>query len=155
FDAARERAGVDSDAEIPASVLGELVDEYKALVEQHAGRSFPQDPHEQLRGAVEAVFGSWNSPRAIAYRRREGIPDDLGTAVNVQTMVFGNRDDRSGTGVGFTRSPATGEQGAYGDFLVNAQGEDVVAGIRTTLPLAEMGKVFPDIYEELLGYFER
>jgi pyruvate,orthophosphate dikinase len=155
FDAARERAGVSSDAEIPADVLAALIDEFKGLIEAHWGNPFPQDPREQLRGAVEAVFGSWNSPRAVAYRHREHIPDDLGTAVNVQAMVFGNLDDQSGTGVGFTRNPATGEQGAYGDFLVNAQGEDVVSGIRNPLPLAEMGKQFPSIYAELLEIFER
>ena len=155
FDAARERAGVDGDAEIPAADLAALIDQFKGVVEDHTGKPFPQAPHDQLQWAIGAVFGSWNSPRAIAYRRREHIAEDLGTAVNVQTMVFGNRDDRSGTGVGFTRSPATGEQGAYGDFLVNAQGEDVVAGIRKTLPLAEMNDVFPAAYEELLGIFER
>jgi pyruvate,orthophosphate dikinase len=155
FDAARARAGVSSDAEIPADVLAEVIDEFKQVVESHSGSPFPQDPRHQLRGAVEAVFGSWNSPRAIAYRRREQIPDDLGTAVNVQAMVFGNIDDRSGTGVGFTRNPATGEATAYGDFLVNAQGEDVVAGIRNTLPLQEMSKEFPVIYDELLAIFER
>jgi pyruvate,orthophosphate dikinase len=155
FDAARERSGAASDADIPAEVLDEVIGEFKVVVEQHTGKPFPQEPRDQLRGAIEAVFNSWNSPRAVAYRRRERIPDDLGTAVNVQTMVFGNRDDRSGTGVGFTRNPATGESGAYGDFLINAQGEDVVAGIRNTLPLAEMKREFPTIYDELLAIFER
>ncbi|HLX78390.1 MAG TPA: PEP/pyruvate-binding domain-containing protein, partial [Acidimicrobiales bacterium] len=108
-----------------------------------------------MRGAIEAVFRSWNAPRAVAYRRRERIPDDLGTAVTVQAMVFGNRDDRSGTGVGFTRDPATGENRPYGDFLVNAQGEDVVAGIRNTLPLSALGERFPAIYRELLDIFAR
>jgi pyruvate,orthophosphate dikinase len=154
FEAARERCGASSDADIPAGVLHEIIGEFKQVVERHTGKPFPQEPRDQLRGAIEAVFGSWNSPRAIAYRRRERIPDDLGTAVNVQTMVFGNRDDRSGTGVGFTRNPATGEAGAYGDFLINAQGEDVVAGIRNTLPLPEMKQTFPDIYDELLAIFE-
>src|SRR5205823_9998569 len=106
------------------------------------------------RGAIEAVFRSWNGPRAIAYRNRERISHDLGTAVNVQTMVFGNRDDNSGTGVGFTRDPATGAQGAYGDFLVNAQGEDVVAGIRNTLPLGALKERFQKIYKELMAIFE-
>ena len=101
------------------------------------------------------MFGSWNGPRAVTYRNRERIPHDLGTAVNVQAMVFGNRDDNSGTGVGFTRDPATGAQGAYGDFLVNAQGEDVVAGIRNTEPLAALEGRFPKIYKELLSIFER
>ncbi|HEX2023375.1 MAG TPA: pyruvate, phosphate dikinase [Acidimicrobiales bacterium] len=155
FDAAKERAGTHSDAEIPAELLQELVGEFKALVEDATGQPFPQDPDEQLRGAVEAVFRSWNGPRAVAYRTRERISHDLGTAVNVQAMVFGNRDENSGTGVGFTRDPATGAQGAYGDFLVNAQGEDVVAGIRNPLKLADMQSRFPEIYEELLEIFER
>src|SRR3954470_17231774 len=110
---------------------------------------------DQLKGAIEAVFKSWDGARARAYRVRERIPHDLGTAVNVQSMVFGNRDDNSGTGVGFTRDPSTGEQGEYGDFLVNAQGEDVVAGIRNTLPLAEMAKRFPKLNKELLGIFKK
>jgi pyruvate,orthophosphate dikinase len=155
FEKHREKSGAPSDAEIPATVLGDIIEEYKAIVARETGSPFPQDPDDQLRGAIEAVFKSWDSPRANAYRRRERIPNDLGTAVNVQTMVFGNRDDRSGTGVGFTRNPATGEAGAYGDFLINAQGEDVVAGIRNTLPLAEMQQSFPSIYKELLAIYER
>jgi pyruvate,orthophosphate dikinase len=155
FDEAKESAGVDSDAGIPAGALRDLAEGYKAVVADAAGRPFPQDPRDQLRGAIEAVFGSWNGARAVAYRVRERIPHDLGTAVNVQTMVFGNRDERSGTGVGFTRDPATGAQGEYGDFLVNAQGEDVVAGIRNTLPLSELRKQFPPIFEELMGIFSR
>jgi pyruvate, orthophosphate dikinase len=155
FDAARQRCGAALDAEIPADVLAELVDELGRVVRDHTGERFPQDPARQLRGAVEAVFRSWGSPRAVAYRRRERIPDDLGTAVNIQAMVYGNRDDSSGTGVGFTRNPATGAPGAYGDFLVNAQGEDVVAGIRNTLPLSEMEVLFPSIHRELLEIFDR
>ena len=155
FDETKERSGVEADSDVPADALIGLVDEYLTLVERLSGAPFPQDPAHQLRGAIEAVFRSWNAPRAIAYRRRERIPDDLGTAVNVQAMVFGNRDDRSGTGVGFTRDPATGENRPYGDFLVNAQGEDVVAGIRNTEPLAALGSRFPDIYAELLGIFAR
>ena len=124
-------------------------------MEDATGQPFPQEPSDQLRGAIEAVFRSWNGARAVAYRVRERIPHDLGTAVNVQTMVFGNRDDNSGTGVGFTRDPATGDQGAYGDFLVNAQGEDVVAGIRNTLPLAALQDRFPKIFKELMGIFAR
>src|SRR3954470_15812116 len=153
FEVARQKAG--SDAEIPADALAGVIDDYKAIVERETGSPFPQDPDDQLRGAIEAVFRSWDSPRARAYRRRERIAHDLGTAVNVQSMVFGNRDDRSGTGVGFTRNPATGEAGAYGDFLINAQGEDVVAGIRNTLPLADMRHTFPEIYEDLLGIYGR
>src|SRR5437763_7381 len=132
-----------------------LDDEVAKHVKRHTGAPFPQEPRDQLRGAIEAVFRSWNGARAKAYRLRERIADDLGTAVNVQTMVFGNRDDSSGTGVGFTRDPATGEQGAYGDFLINAQGEDVVAGIRNTLPLAALKEQFPKIYKELMQIFER
>jgi pyruvate,orthophosphate dikinase len=155
FDAHRDKAGAGSDAEIPADALADIVEAYKAIVQRETGAPFPQDPYAQLRGAIEAVFKSWESPRARAYRRRERIAGDLGTAVNVQTMVFGNRDERSGTGVGFTRNPATGEAGAYGDFLINAQGEDVVAGIRNTLPLADMRHSFPDIYVELLEIYGR
>ena len=155
FEKAKERAGADSDSTVPAGVLAEMADEFKAIVATHTGKPFPQDPKDQLRGAIEAVFGSWSGARAVAYRVRERIPHDLGTAVNVQAMVFGNRDDNSGTGVGFTRDPATGASGSYGDFLVNAQGEDVVAGIRNTLPLAEMKQRFPSIYDELLDIFAK
>src|SRR3954453_18093374 len=155
FEAAKDRSNSASDADIPAGALSDLCDVYKNVVERHTGRPFPQAPADQLRGAIEAVFRSWNGARAKAYRFRERIPDDLGTAVNVQTMVFGNRDDNSGTGVGFTRDPATGAQGAYGDFLVNAQGEDVVAGIRNTLPLAALKDEFPKIYKELMAIFAR
>jgi pyruvate, orthophosphate dikinase len=155
YETAREASGVTSDAEIPAGALRQVVEDYKAIVEKETGQPFAQEPADQLRGAVEAVFRSWNGPRAVAYRLRERIPHDLGTAVTVQTMVFGNRDDRSGTGVGFTRDPATGAPGEYGDFLINAQGEDVVAGIRKTLPLAALGEEFPPIFEELKAIFGR
>jgi len=155
FDAKREDSGAASDAEITAEVLAEIIEAYKGVVVEHTGEAFPQDPADQMHGAIEAVFRSWNSPRAKAYRSRERIPDDLGTAVNVQSMVFGNRDDNSGTGVGFTRNPATGEAGAYGDFLINAQGEDVVAGIRNTLPLAAIADTMPAVHTELMGIFER
>ncbi|MCD9622389.1 pyruvate, phosphate dikinase [Rhabdothermincola salaria] len=155
LEQARIDEGVRTDAEVPAERLDELVGRYKELIEAHTGSPFPQDPHVQLRGAIEAVFRSWDSPRARAYRRREGIADDLGTAVNVQSMVFGNRDDQSGTGVAFTRDPSTGASGAYGDFLVNAQGEDVVAGIRTTLPLDSMADLFPAVHTELTFILER
>ena len=132
LEAAKEAAGVRTDAELTAAQLQELCGLYKTVVKSATGRPFPQDPTKQLRGAVEAVFKSWNGARAIAYRVRERIDHMLGTAVNVQAMVFGNRDDNSGTGVGFTRNAATGENVPYGDFLINAQGEDVVAGIRNT-----------------------
>ncbi|MEY4366364.1 MAG: pyruvate phosphate dikinase [Actinomycetota bacterium] len=155
LEAAKARAGVRTDAEVPSPVLRELCGAYKDAVARHTGRPFPQDPAKQLRGAIEAVFRSWNGPRAIAYRVREKISHELGTAVNVQAMVFGNRDDNSGTGVGFTRNAATGENKPYGDFLVNAQGEDVVAGIRNTEDLNALKKKFPVIHAELMAIFAR
>ncbi len=155
LDRAKRNAKVTSDADLPAEALKDLCIIYKKLVKEGTGRAFPQDPQRQLRGAIEAVFSSWDSPRARAYREREKIPHDLGTAVNVQVMVFGNRDDQSGTGVGFTRNAATGEDKPYGDFLVNAQGEDVVAGIRNTQNLDDVGQAFPGVKDELLGIFAR
>jgi pyruvate,orthophosphate dikinase len=155
FEAAKQLANTTNDAEVPPDLLRYLVRSYKQVVERQTGKPFPQDPHDQLQGAIEAVFRSWDGARARAYRVRERIPHDLGTAVNVQAMVFGNRDDNSGTGVGFTRDPATGAQGAYGDFLVNAQGEDVVAGIRNTEPLSALDSRFPKIYKQLMGIFDR
>jgi pyruvate,orthophosphate dikinase len=155
LDEAKQRAGVTSDAAVPADQLKKLCEQYKAIVKAETRKAFPQDPAKQLRGAVEAVFSSWNGARAIAYRVRERISHDLGTAVNVQAMVFGNRDDNSGTGVGFTRNAATGENLPYGDFLVNAQGEDVVAGIRNTEDLDALGRHFPAIHDELLDIFGR
>jgi len=152
---ARLAAGVASDAEIPAAALKAICDSYKKIVQAHTGKPFPQDPVKQLRGAIEAVFRSWNGPRAIAYRVREKISHDLGTAVNVQAMVFGNRDSNSGTGVGFTRNAATGDNKPYGDFLVNAQGEDVVAGIRNTEDLDALKSKFPVIHSELMAIFLR
>ncbi|MGB7878078.1 MAG: pyruvate, phosphate dikinase, partial [Ilumatobacteraceae bacterium] len=155
LDAAKAKAGTAMDNLIPADALKELCEDYKAIVQDETGAPFPQKPREQLNGAVEAVFKSWNGARAIAYRVREKIDHDLGTAVNVQTMVFGNRDDNSGTGVGFTRNAATGENKPYGDFLVNAQGEDVVAGIRNTEDLDHMKKHFPVIHADLLETYTR
>ena len=155
LEAAKERAGTHNDADLPAAVLKQLCKTYLSVVKKATGEPFPQRPSSQLRGAIEAVFKSWNGARAIAYRVREKISHDLGTAVNVQTMVFGNRDDNSGTGVGFTRNAATGENKPYGDFLVNAQGEDVVAGIRNTEDLEHMAKHFPEIHKELLDIFVR
>ncbi len=151
----KEHAGVRTDAELSAKVLKSLAEHFLSIVKKETGAPFPQKPRDQLRGAVEAVFRSWNGPRAIAYRVREKISHDLGTAVNVQTMVFGNRDQNSGTGVGFTRNAATGENVPYGDFLVNAQGEDVVAGIRNTEDLDDLGVHFPKIKKELLEIFKR
>ncbi len=155
LDTAKEWDGVTSDSAVSADTLRRLCERYKDVVKQETGKPFPQDPTDQLRGAIEAVFKSWGGARAIAYRDREHISHELGTAVNVQAMVFGNRDDNSGTGVGFTRDPATGAPGAYGDFLVNAQGEDVVAGIRNTEPLSAMATKFPKIHKELLAIFDR
>ncbi|MCE2735589.1 MAG: pyruvate, phosphate dikinase [Ilumatobacteraceae bacterium] len=151
----KANTGAHTDADIPASSLAVLCDVYKNAVVEATGKPFPQDPTKQLRGAVEAVFRSWNGPRAIAYRVREKISHELGTAVNVQAMVFGNRDENSGTGVGFTRNAATGEALPYGDFLVNAQGEDVVAGIRNTEDLNALQRQFPEIHSELLEIFAR
>ena len=155
LETAKEWDGVDSDSAVSGDTLRRLVGRFQDVVRKHSGSVFPQDPVEQLRGAIEAVFRSWNGARAKAYRRRENISDDLGTAVNVQAMVFGNRDDSSGTGVGFTRDPATGEAQPYGDFLVNAQGEDVVAGIRNTENLDDLARRFPKIHAELLTIFDR
>ena len=150
----RTAKSVATDPELDSDALKELVATFKTIVAANAGMEFPQDPEEQLRLAIEAVFQSWNGERAKIYRRMEKIPDDLGTAVNVQSMVFGNKGEDSGTGVVFTRDPATGENVPYGDFLANAQGEDVVAGIRTTEPLAAMAGVFPECHEQLLGGLE-
>ncbi len=146
----RKEQGVETDPELDADALRGLVETFKGIVAEQAGITFPQDPREQLRLAIEAVFRSWNGERARLYRKMERIPDDLGTAVNVQTMVFGNKGDDSGTGVAFTRDPATGEKRPYGDFLANAQGEDVVAGIRVTQPLDAMADVFPQCHTQLL-----
>ena len=155
FEEAKRSAGVSGDADVPPSTLRQLCETYKHVVKVETGHEFPQDPMKQLRGAVEAVFRSWNGARAIAYRVREKISHDLGTAVNVQAMVFGNRDDNSGTGVGFTRNAATGENKPYGDFLVNAQGEDVVAGIRNTEDLDALRRKFPHVHAELIDIFGR
>ncbi|MFW5950632.1 MAG: pyruvate, phosphate dikinase [Gemmatimonadota bacterium] len=146
----RAARGVEEDTELTADDLRELVTEYKELVQEQTGVPFPADPMEQLWGAIHAVFDSWNNERAIAYRRHNRIPDDLGTAVNVQTMVYGNMGDDSGTGVAFTRDPSTGENRVFGEFLRNAQGEDVVAGIRTPVDIQEMKSIMPDAYEQLM-----
>jgi pyruvate,orthophosphate dikinase len=146
-----EQKGFSVDTELSAADLAGCVETFKGIVRNETGVEFPHEPHAQLRYAIEAVFKSWNGKRAQDYRRLESIPDDLGTAVNVQTMVFGNKGDDSGTGVAFTRNPATGENAPYGDFLANAQGEDVVAGIRITEPLDAMANDFPEPHQELLG----
>jgi pyruvate, orthophosphate dikinase len=147
--------GVDQDVDLTPDDLGELVETYKGIYEDNTGEPFPQDASEQLRRAYRAVFDSWNSPRAQVYRRTYDIPDDLGTAVNVVQMVFGNRGEGSGTGVCFTRDPATGERRLYGEFLSNAQGEDVVAGIRTPEPLESMREKMPEVFAELVDTLER
>ena len=138
IDAAKQAKGVASDTGLDAGDLKNLTRTFKDIVREHAKRDFPQDPREQMDLAINAVFESWNTDRAVLYRRQERIPTDLGTAVNVVAMVFGNLGDDSGTGVAFTRDPGTGAQGVYGDYLQNAQGEDVVAGIRNTVPLQDL-----------------
>src|SRR6186713_3757756 len=138
------------DSELTAADQQELVKRFKALVKERTGKVFPNDPWDQLRGAAGAVFGSWMNDRAIVYRRKYNIPTEWGTAVNVQAMVYGNTGDNSGSGVAFTRNPANGVKEFYGEFLINAQGEDVVAGVRTPEPVAELKKVMPKCYAELL-----
>jgi pyruvate,orthophosphate dikinase len=146
----KQARGADQDSDLSADDLAALTDRFKAIYEEETGGAFPQDAREQLRRAVRAVFASWDNPRAQVYRRAHDIPDDLGTAVNVVQMVFGNKGDSSGTGVAFTRDPATGEPGIYGEFLSNAQGEDVVAGIRTPDPIVRMKDRLPEAYEQFL-----
>ncbi len=155
LDAAKRAAGATNDLGLSASQLHELVDEYKKIFAEYTGRDFPQAPHEQLQLAVRSVFDSWNSERATVYRRQERIPADLGTAVTVMAMVFGNLGANSGTGVAFTRDPATGARGVYGDYLANAQGEDVVAGIRNTLPLQELERLDPRSFGQLMSIMDR
>jgi pyruvate,orthophosphate dikinase len=151
----RDRVGAKSDAQIPAEALRELVATYKKLVHEKIGRDFPQDVNEQLWGAIGAVFNSWNNQRAITYRKLNGIPDEWGTAVNVQSMVFGNMGDDCATGVAFTRNPSTGEKKFFGEFLPNAQGEDVVAGIRTPQPITELERSMPEAYNQLVDVYKK
>jgi pyruvate,orthophosphate dikinase len=151
----KKSRSVSQDVDLSAHDLAGLIDTYRAVYLEETGRDFPQDPREQLARAVRAVFDSWDSPRAQVYRRTYDIPDELGTAVNVVQMVFGNKGDESGTGVAFTRDPSTGEQGLYGEFLANAQGEDVVAGIRTPEPLAHMEQKLPAAFAQLLDTMRR
>ncbi|HET7481618.1 MAG TPA: pyruvate, phosphate dikinase, partial [Actinomycetota bacterium] len=151
---AKDEKGVSADIELDTEDLQALVESFKQIIRTETGRDFPQDPTEQIHLAVEAVFGSWDNRRAQDYRRRNKIPDSLGTACNVQTMVFGNRGESSGTGVAFTRDPSTGEKRPFGDYLANAQGEDVVAGIRNTIPLHEMGAEQPDPWRELQNHMQ-
>jgi pyruvate,orthophosphate dikinase len=149
FDGQKHKRGVKLDTELTADDLKEVIAKYKEVVRKHTGKDFPQNPLEQLVGARDAVFRSWNNDRAKIYRRINNISDDLGTAVNVQAMVFGNLGETSGTGVGFTRNPANGEKEFYGEFLMNAQGEDVVAGIRTPVHISELHKLMPQVYDQL------
>ena len=149
FDGIKKRKKAKLDTDLDAAALKEVIAEYKKVVKKHAKREFPQDAHEQLVMARDAVFRSWGNERAKHYRRINNISDDLGTAVNVQAMVFGNLGETSGTGVGFTRNPATGAKEFYGEFLMNAQGEDVVAGIRTPVHISELHKIMPDVYNQL------
>ncbi len=150
IDEAKRAKGTTNDLDLDAGDLNQLTERFKEIVRSHTGRDFPQEPHEQMNLAIEAVFNSWNSGRAVLYRRQERIPADLGTAVNVVAMVFGNLGADSGTGVAFTRDPGTGQQGIYGDYLQNAQGEDVVAGIRNTVPLQDLEKIDAASYRQLL-----
>ncbi|MBN2899025.1 MAG: pyruvate, phosphate dikinase [Clostridia bacterium] len=150
LDALKTKQGVEKDVDLTAESLKALVETYKEIVLKQTKQPFPQDPKEQLLMAIEAVFRSWNNNRAIVYRNLNNIPHNIGTAVNVQSMVFGNMGDTSGTGVAFTRNPSTGENAVFGEFLMNAQGEDVVAGIRTPQPVSELEKVMPEVYGEFM-----
>ncbi|MGH9602659.1 MAG: pyruvate, phosphate dikinase, partial [Terriglobales bacterium] len=149
FDAKKKQRRAKLDTDLDAKALREVIEAYQKVVQKHAKRDFPQDPQEQLLLARDAVFRSWNNVRAQTYRRINNIADDLGTAVNVQAMVFGNLGDTSGTGVGFTRNPATGAKEFFGELLMNAQGEDVVAGIRTPVHISELQKSMPEVYDQL------
>ena len=150
IDEMKEAKGVQMDTELDANDLKEMVEKFKALFKQEKGFDFPQEPKQQMFESVKAVFRSWDNPRAIVYRRMNDIPGDWGTAVNVQAMVFGNMGEDSGTGVAFTRDPSTGEKTLYGEFLMNAQGEDVVAGIRTPQPISQLEQIMPDAYKEFV-----
>jgi len=147
FDAKKKQKKTQLDTDLDAEALKEVIEDYKKVVKKHAKRDFPQDPHEQLVMARDAVFRSWQNDRAKHYRRINNIDDMLGTAVNVQAMVYGNLGETSGTGVGFTRNPATGAKEFYGEFLMNAQGEDVVSGVRTPVPILELQKIMPHVYK--------
>ncbi|HHV50373.1 MAG TPA: pyruvate, phosphate dikinase [Clostridiales bacterium] len=155
IDEMKEARGIKLDTEFNADDMKEMVQRFKAFYKQHKGEEFPSEPKLQLMEAVKAVFRSWENPRAIYYRRMNDIPSNWGTAVNVQMMVFGNTGDRSGTGVAFSRNPATGENKLYGEFLINAQGEDVVAGIRTPQPISELETIMPEVYKQFVEVVER
>ncbi len=149
LNAVKKKLRAKADLDLTESAFDEVIQRYKGVVQKETGKPFPQEPRDQLKGARDAVFRSWMNPRAITYRKLNDIPHDLGTAVNVQSMVFGNMGETSATGVGFTRNPSTGEKEFYGEFLQNAQGEDVVAGIRTPHPIADLEKVMPKAYKQL------
>ncbi|MCX7719712.1 MAG: pyruvate, phosphate dikinase [Dictyoglomus thermophilum] len=150
LDHYKKEQGVKLDSELSAETLKKVVEAYKELVKKETGKDFPQDPYQQLEMAIRAVFDSWNNERAIIYRKLHNIPEDYGTAVNIVTMVFGNMGNDSGTGVAFTRNPSTGEKEFYGEYLTNAQGEDVVAGIRTPQPISKLAEEMPEVYKQLL-----
>jgi len=151
LDGKKEKTGCVYDTELTADDLKELVQEFKQIYKNKINEDFPENPEKQLLMAVEAVFKSWNNQRAITYRNLYDIPHDIGTAVNVQSMVYGNMGDTSGTGVAFTRNPSTGEKKVFGEFLINAQGEDVVAGIRTPLSIDKLNEIMPEIYDEFIS----
>ncbi len=156
IDEMKEAKGVEFDTELDAEDLKELAQRFKKVYKERMnGQEFPQDPKDQLMGAVKAVFRSWDNDRAIVYRRMNDIPSDWGTAVNVQSMVFGNKGNTSGTGVAFTRNPSTGEKGIFGEYLINAQGEDVVAGVRTPQPISQLEKDLPDCYKQFMELAEK
>src|SRR5204863_5431520 len=155
FEAKKKQRRAKLDTELDAAALREVIAEFKKLVRQTAGRDFPQDPKEQLAMARDAVFRSWLNERAGHYRRINNISDDLGTAVNVQSMVFGNLGETSGTGVGFTRNPSNGNKEFFGEILMNAQGEDVVAGTRTPVPIENLQRILPQAYEQLRKITDR
>lgn len=150
IDEVKAAKGVKFDIDLDVNDMKELVKRFKAVYKENKGEDFPQEPRTQLMEAVKAVFRSWDNPRAIVYRRMNDIPGDWGTAVNVQTMVFGNMGNTSGTGVAFTRNPATGEKGIFGEYLIDAQGEDVVAGVRTPQPITQLQNDLPECYKEFM-----
>ncbi len=152
IDKTKQKYGVKQDIELNAGALKEIIDEYKQIVKQSLGYDFPQDPLEQLFGAVKAVFASWENERAVVYRKLNQIPSSWGTAVNIQEMVFGNLNENSGTGVAFSRDPSSGEDKIYGEFMFNAQGEDIVAGIRTPLHIEELANIMPEVYSKFVKY---
>ena len=150
IDKMKDEKGVTQDTELTAEDLKTLAEQFKSEYKDKVGTEFPSDPKDQLMGAVKAVFRSWNNPRAIVYRRMNDIPGSWGTAVNVQMMAFGNLGDTSGTGVAFTRDPATGAKNLYGEYLINAQGEDVVAGVRTPSPISQLEQDMPEVYKQFV-----